>query len=62
MEDGHEEGGDLGVGDELFLRRAMDESVDEGLDFSVGEDVAITLVEYDVEGMDGLGHRFLMYQ
>jgi len=56
MEDGHEEGCDLGVGDELFFGGAVDEGVDEGLDLIVGEDVAVALVEDDVDGMDGLGH------
>lgn len=56
VEDGHEEGGDLGVGDELFLWRALNEGVDEGLDLCVAEGAAVALVEDDVDGMDGLGH------
>ena len=56
MEDGHEEGGDLGVGDELVGWGAVDDGADEGLDFGVGEDVAVAFVEDDVDGVDGLGH------
>ncbi len=56
LEDGHEEGGDLGVGDELFFGGAVDDGADEGLDFGIGEDEAVTLVEDDVDGMDGLSH------
>ena len=52
-EDGHEEGGDLGVGDELFLGGAVDDGVDEGTDLLVGEGEAVALVEDDVDGMDG---------
>ena len=37
-EDGHEEGGDLGVGDEEILGGAVDDGFDEGLDFGFGED------------------------
>jgi hypothetical protein len=55
LEDGHEEGGDLGVGDELVFRGAVDDGVDELLDFGVGEDVAVSFVEDDVDGVDGLG-------
>src|SRR6185312_3199637 len=63
-EDGHEEGGDLGVGnsvrDELVFWSAIDYGTDEGLDLSVGEGEAVALVEDDVDGadgrLDGLGH------
>ncbi len=51
--DSHEEGRDLGVGDELSCRGAVDDGVDEGADFGVGEGEAVALVEDDVDGMDG---------
>ena len=58
QEDGHEEGGDLGVGDELILRGAVDDGADEGLDLGVGEGEAVAFVEDDVDGMDGVCHFF----
>ena len=42
-----------------LVRRAVDDGADEGLDFVVGEGVAVALVEDDVDGMDGLGHKIL---
>ena len=56
LEDGHEEGGDLGVGDELVVGGAVDDGSDEGLDFGVGKGEAVALVEDDIDWMDGLGH------
>ena len=56
MVDGHEEGGDLGVGDELLFGSAVDECVDESVDLGVGEDAAVALVQDDIDGMDGLCH------
>jgi len=58
LEDSHEEGCDLGVGDELFFRGAVDDGSDEGFDFDVGEDVTVAFVQDDVDGMNGLGHLF----
>ncbi len=55
LEDGHEEAGDLGVGDELLFGGAVDDGVDEGLDLGVGEGEAVALVEDDVDGMNGVG-------
>jgi len=48
QEDGHNEGGGLGVGD-----GAVNDAADEGLDFSGGEGLAVTLVADDVYGVDG---------
>lgn len=58
LEDGHEKRGDLGVGDELMLRGAVDYGSNEGLDFGVGEGEAVALVEDDVDRVDGVGHLF----
>ena len=55
-EDGHEEGGDLSVGDELVVGGAVDDGADEGVDFVVGEGEAVTLVDDDVEWVDGRVH------
>jgi len=52
-EDGHQEGGDLAVGDELPSRGALDDGEDEGADFGVGEGEAVTFVQNDIDGMDG---------
>ena len=67
--DGHEEGGDLGVGDfvgggEVFVAEGVegafaleDYGVDEVLDFGLGEFFAVALFADDVDGMDGVrGH------
>ena len=51
--DGHQEGGDLGVGDELPFWGAIDDGEDEGADLGVGEGEAVTFVEDDVNGMNG---------
>ncbi len=51
-EDGHEEGSDLCVGDELMVWGAVDDGADECADLGVGEGVAVALVEDDVDGMD----------
>jgi hypothetical protein len=56
VEDGHEEGGDLGVGDELIGWGAVDDGADEGFNFGVAEDAAVAFVEDDVDGVDGLSH------
>ena len=56
LEDGHEEGCDLRVGDELFFGGAVDDRADEGLDLNVGEDEAVAFVQDDVDGMDRLSH------
>ncbi len=37
---------------------AVDDGMDEGADLGVGESEAVTLVEDDVDGMDGVGHVF----
>ena len=52
-EDCHEEGCNLGVGDELSLGGAVDDGVDEGADLGVGEGEAVAFVEDYVEGVDG---------
>jgi len=56
LEDGHEECGDLGVGDELVGWGAVDDGADEGFDFGIAEDVTVALVEDDVDGVDGRSH------
>ena len=56
LEDGHEEGGDLSVGDELVVGCAVDDGADEGFDLGVGEGETVALVDDDVDGVDGLGH------
>ena len=56
LEDGHEEGGDLGVGN--FIRESLaagsvvDDGTDEGLNLGVGQVEAVSLVEDDVDGMN----------
>src|SRR5437899_2888716 len=56
--DGHQEGGDLGVGHELPFWGAIDDGEDEGADLGVGEGEAVAFVQDDVDGMDALGHVF----
>ncbi len=58
LEDGHEESGDLRIGDELFVWRAGNDVVNEGCDLSVAEGEAVAFVKDDVDGMNGLGHGF----
>ncbi len=58
LEDGHEEGGDLCVGDELVLRGADDDIVNEGRYLGVAEGEAVAFVEDNVDGVDELGHGF----
>ena len=53
LEGCHEEGSDLGVGDELMLWGALDDSPDESLNFDVGEGESVAFVQDDVEGVDG---------
>ena len=48
MVDGHEEGGDLAFGDGWVWSVEVDNGVDEGVDFGVGEDEAAALVADDV--------------
>jgi hypothetical protein len=55
-EDGHQEGGDLGVGHKLSCWGAIDDGEDEAADLGVGEGEAVALVEDDVDGVDALGH------
>ncbi len=57
LEDGHEECGDLGVGDELVGWGTVDDGADEGSDFVLAEDVTVALVKDDVDGVDGLSHN-----
>ena len=48
VEDGHEEGGDLALGDGWIRGVEVDYGVDEGVDLGVGEDDAAALVADDV--------------
>jgi hypothetical protein len=64
-EDGHEERGDLGVGDELLCWGAIDDGEDEGADLGVSEGEAVAFVQNYVDGMDGVGHvldRMFLYE
>ena len=59
--DGHQEGRDLGVGNELFFRGPMNDGEDEGADLRVGKRKAVAFVEDDINGMDGVRHIFWQY-
>lgn len=54
--DGHQKGGDLGVGDELSCGGALDDGMNKGADLCVGEGEAVAFVQDDVDGMNGVGH------
>src|SRR3981081_4059168 len=56
--DGHQEGGDLGVGDELPFWGALDDGEDEGADLGVSESESVAFVQDYVDRMDGVGHVF----
>jgi len=62
VEDGHEEGGYLGVGDELFDGSAIDNGADEGFNFVVAEGAAVALVEDDIDGVDGHNCIYCSYE
>ena len=44
QKDGHQEGGDLGVGNELPFWGAIDDGEDEGADLGVGESEAVAFM------------------
>jgi hypothetical protein len=52
-EDGHQEGGGLGVGGGIVRGFACDQSADEGLNLFVGEGEAIALVLDYVDRVNG---------